>query len=79
MEKENPVARAMDAVGGPSRLAELLGVTQQVVTNWRARGVPVGWCLAIERVTDGVVTRRDLRADWRDIWPDLERRKSAKA
>ena len=26
---------------------------------------------AIERATKGAVTRRDLRPDWRDIWPDL--------
>lgn len=29
-------------------------------------------CVAIERATEGVVTRQDLRPDdWRDIWPEL--------
>ncbi len=29
-------------------------------------------CVAIERESDGAVTRRDLRQDdWRDIWPEL--------
>lgn len=30
-------------------------------------------CVAIERFTNGVVSRCDLRPDdWREIWPDLE-------
>lgn len=29
-------------------------------------------CVAIERATNGAVTRKDLRPhDWRDIWPEL--------
>lgn len=29
-------------------------------------------CVAIERATDGAVTRQDLRpSDWQDIWPEL--------
>ena len=29
-------------------------------------------CVAIERATNGAVTRRDLRPDdWQDIWPEL--------
>ncbi|KGC15007.1 hypothetical protein DM48_333 [Burkholderia gladioli] len=29
-------------------------------------------CVAIERATEGAVTRRDLRPDdWQDIWPEL--------
>jgi len=27
--------------------------------------------VAIERATGGLVTRRDLRADWRQIWSEL--------
>lgn len=35
-------------------------------------------CVAIERATDGAVTRRDLRPDdWRDIWPELAEAGSA--
>lgn len=31
------------------------------------------YCVAIESVTQGAVTRRDLRPDdWRAIWPELE-------
>jgi len=32
----------------------------------------VGECVAIERATGGVVTRKDLRPDdWWKIWPEL--------
>lgn len=31
-----------------------------------------GYCVAIERATNGQVTRKDLRPDdWRLIWPEL--------
>jgi DNA-binding transcriptional regulator YdaS (Cro superfamily) len=41
---------------------------------WKARGsVPVEHCLAIERATEGAVTRRDLRPDDAHlIWPDID-------
>nr|WP_236844377.1 YdaS family helix-turn-helix protein [Bordetella sp. 02P26C-1] len=28
-------------------------------------------CVAIDRESHGAVSRRDLRADWADIWPEL--------
>jgi DNA-binding transcriptional regulator YdaS (Cro superfamily) len=28
-------------------------------------------CVRIERESDGAVTRRDLREDWADVWPEL--------
>ncbi|AOY90530.1 hypothetical protein BKK79_00820 [Cupriavidus sp. USMAA2-4] len=28
-------------------------------------------CVAIERASSGAVTRRDLREDWADVWPEL--------
>lgn len=35
--------------------------------------------VAIEKKSAGKVTRRDLRTDWAAIWPELERRKEARA
>lgn len=36
------------------------------------RSVPPARCVAIEKATNGVVTRRDLRPDdWMKIWPEL--------
>ncbi|HHV7520156.1 TPA: transcriptional regulator [Burkholderia orbicola] len=58
--------------------ARRLGTAPSVVSQWRtgARPVPIKSCVAIERVTAGEVTRRDLRPnDWHDIWPELARQK----
>lgn len=36
------------------------------------------YCVAVERVTEGAVTRRDLRPnDWHLIWPELAEATSA--
>lgn len=53
-------------------MASALGVTMAAIGNWKARGVPVQRCVVIERLTQGVITRRDLRPnDWQLIWPEL--------
>lgn len=58
--------------GGRSGLAERLGVTPSAIGNWKKRGVPVEHCWAIERLTDGRVTRKQLCPVWERIWPDLK-------
>jgi len=65
---------AIEIVGGVGRLATALGVGQSVVSNWRARGtlLEAKHCVAIERLTQGAVTRQQMRpADWWEIWPEL--------
>ena len=65
---------AVSVLGGVGKLASAIGVAQPVVSNWRARGTVLDalHCVAIERATDGAVTRRDLRPDdWQQIWPEL--------
>lgn len=64
--------------GSQAALARALDVPQSLPSAWAAddpekrRPVPIQHCLAIERATDGVVTRRDLRPDdWHLIWPEL--------
>jgi DNA-binding transcriptional regulator YdaS (Cro superfamily) len=55
-------------------LARRLGVPAVLISQWRTstRPVPVIHCVAIERATNGAVTRQDLRPDdWQDIWPEL--------
>jgi len=50
------------------------------VSNWLARGtIPnPAYCFAIERATNGLVTRQDLRPnDWWLIWPELAEREAA--
>jgi DNA-binding transcriptional regulator YdaS (Cro superfamily) len=60
----NNLDRAIEAVGGVVKLAALIGLKPNVVSNWRLRGqVPARHCLAIERATDGAVTALGLRPD----------------
>lgn len=74
MTHKHPIDRASDVLGGAAKLAALLGVSAQAISNWKERGVPIERCLAIELATNGEVTRRDLRDDWLTIWPELDRR-----
>lgn len=64
--------------GAQAFLARALGIPQSLPSAWAAsdpdkrRPVPIERCIAIERVTGGAVTRRDLRPDdWMLIWPEL--------
>lgn len=55
-------------------LAKALGVQPPSVSDWITgkKAVPLERCTAIERATDGAVTRQDLRPDdWAQIWPEL--------
>ena len=71
MDAETPIARAIRLAGGAAAFAKLLGESTQTVSNWRARGEPpANRCRAIEEHTG--VSRRELRSDWRDYWPELE-------
>jgi DNA-binding transcriptional regulator YdaS (Cro superfamily) len=79
MEAKHPIDRASDVLGGAAKLAAVLGVSAQAISNWKERGVPLERCMSIETATGGKVTRRDLRPDWKDIWPELERRAKPRA
>jgi DNA-binding transcriptional regulator YdaS (Cro superfamily) len=55
---------AISILGSPAALAAAIGVSPQVVTNWRARErVPAEYCPAIEKATKGAVTCESLRHD----------------
>lgn len=55
---------AITQLGGVSRTAHLLNVTQPAVSNWLARGqVSVYAARHLERLTEGRVTREQLRPD----------------
>jgi len=72
--EETGLDRAVAHFGGVGRLAAALGIGQSVVSNWKARGTAIDaiQCTAIERLTDGAVTRKQLRPkDWQAIWPEL--------
>ena len=74
--------RAADQLGGQAALAEALGFKdRRNVWPWfkTDRSVPVEHCAAIERITNGAVTRQELRPDdWQAIWPELSRPKQKK-
>ena len=60
--------------GSAVKLAKEVGVSPVQVHMWRKgkSRVPVARAVAIEKVTNGAVTRRDLRPDdWQDHWPEL--------
>lgn len=60
--------------GAGKRLAEAIGAPQPDVSDWANghRPVPIARCVAIEKATEGQVSRRDLRPDdWQQFWPEL--------
>ncbi|GAB2879203.1 transcriptional regulator [Microbulbifer echini] len=61
----NAIKNAVNKVGTQARLAELLGVTQGMVSAWSTgrKKVAPHWCSQIERATDKTVTRYELRPD----------------
>jgi len=57
-----------------SAFAALVGVSQSMVWQWieGRRPVPEKRCARIERLTNGAITRQELRPDdWQEIWPEL--------
>jgi DNA-binding transcriptional regulator YdaS (Cro superfamily) len=61
-----PLDLAIEAAGGVGKLADLLGVRQNVVSNWRlpGRGVPRDWLPAIERATGIRCEQFDSSVTW---------------
>lgn len=55
-------------------LSRRTGIVNVLLSQWRTgvRQVPFDKCVIIEKATNGLVTRKDLRpADWHLIWPEL--------
>lgn len=62
----------LDRPGERSVIVAALKVSQQAISNWKAREVPIEHCLQIELATNGRITRKELRPnDFWKIWPDL--------
>ena len=58
------IEKAIEAAGGVSTLAGVVGVTRQAVEQWvKSARVPAERVLEIERATAGRVTRHELRPD----------------
>lgn len=60
--------------GRSSQLAKALGVTSgfvSMIANGRKK-IPLRFVVAIEKFTNGEVTRKDLRPlDYMEYWPEL--------
>ena len=71
--------------GNQAALSRALNVPASLLSAWASgdRPVPIPRCVPIEQATDGKVTRRELRSDWAQHWPELSaesaRRRVAKA
>lgn len=61
----NPIKRAIAVCGGQTALAKAINVTPPLVWQWLHGRRPVSGrhCIPIERVTEGAVTRGQLRPD----------------
>jgi DNA-binding transcriptional regulator YdaS (Cro superfamily) len=59
----NAIQKASQYFGSRSKLAARLGVSGEAVRKWEVGRVPAERCIEIERITDGAVTRADLRPD----------------
>lgn len=65
-----PFARAVEIAGSKAKLAALIGVSPQAISQWNPEKLPPEHCSAIEQFTLGRVTCDALR-------PDLEWRRDA--
>ncbi|MDR5833332.1 carph-isopro domain-containing protein [Caballeronia sp. LZ034LL] len=64
----------IDALGGTTAVARLLGITPPSVHAWRKGGIPDDKLIRLAPFAEkrGICQRRDLRpADWHLIWPEL--------
>lgn len=66
MAYDAPLKQVLEAVGGPTKLADELGVSTSAVTNWQR--VPARHLPRIEHLTG--IPGRDLRPD---LYPDAVR------
>lgn len=58
---------AIDELGGPRTVGELLGIDERVVWNWRSRGFPSHRYPAISRL----LRRKRLQFSTEDVFPRM--------
>src|SRR3954467_3583060 len=59
--RDSALERAIEQVGGVAALARAINVTPQAVSQWDR--VPAERALAVEKATEGLITRQELRPD----------------
>lgn len=80
MSTQDALRRAIGLLSGQQALAKAIGSSQSEISQWVTgrRPIPPKKAAAIERVTAGQVTRRELRpADWQQLWPELTEKPAA--
>ena len=55
-----------------AELGRRLGLTPQQLNYYRNTEPTPKMCVQIEEMSGGKVTRKQLRKDWAEIWPELE-------
>ncbi len=65
--RDDALERAITQVGGVAALARAINVTPQAVSQWDR--VPAERALAVEKATDGKISRHDLRPD---LYPSIQ-------
>ncbi|QZN96360.1 MULTISPECIES: YdaS family helix-turn-helix protein [Symbiopectobacterium] len=60
--------------GGHKAFAKALGVSPSFLCQMASgkSSVSPARCVEIERISNGVVPRKELRNDWEKIWPELQ-------
>ncbi|MDN7988958.1 YdaS family helix-turn-helix protein [Burkholderia orbicola] len=63
--------------GTAAKLAAYLGVSASYLSQMASGLSPISEkkCVRIEKFSGGVCSRRDLKEDWREIWPELAEEK----
>ena len=51
--------------GSQKQLANLLGVTQMAISQWKKRGIPIKRCVQIEQLSKGAIKREEI---WSDVF-----------
>lgn len=70
-----PIELFISLSGGLSAAARSINVKPPTLSAWRDANadLPPKRCVQIEKITNGKVSRKDLRPnDWQEIWPELQ-------
>jgi DNA-binding transcriptional regulator YdaS (Cro superfamily) len=55
--------KVINYFGTQKKLADILGVTQMAISQWKKRGIPIKRCVQIEQLSNGKIKREEIWAD----------------
>lgn len=80
MNTQSITEKLLEIFGTQARIAEVAKVSQPFVSKVLSepdRFFAPASCVALERESNGAITRPELRPhDWQDIWPELTDRRA---